>query len=275
MPSKNASAPASQSPHLLIVDGDMGAMTQLLDVLRQARYQISMAFDGMEGYKRALARLPQLIVLDVRLRTLDGFGVCRLLKADPATAAIPVIFLTAASTLDERLTGLRVGAVDYIVKPFESEEVLARIGIHLQLARQAAGASAAGPRVAPHPAPPAPSANASTQGAPLAGQVLAQAAARYLIDNLSHLPSLPEIARLVGTHEKRLSQAFREHKGMSVFEFVRAERLRLAQRLLTQTALPVTDIATETGFSSAANFATAFRSQYGVSPTEFRTRPGC
>jgi len=250
-------------PHILLVDDNLEELKLLLEVLRQAGYQLSVAFNGMEGYRRALARLPQLILMDVRMDETDGFAACRLLKADPATAGIPVIFVTASGSLEERLTGLSEGAVDYVLKPFEPSEVLARVRIHLKLAGHGLDA-------APAKAP-------ARDGVPFrqhspADQVLVQAATAYLGNRLARVPSLPEIARHIGTHEKRLTRAFREIKGMSVFEFVREERLRLAQRLLVQTSLPVTDIASETGFSSAANFATAFRARFGAAPTSYRSQ---
>jgi DNA-binding response OmpR family regulator len=212
----------------------------------------------MQGYKRALAVQPDLILLDVQLGSVDGFAACRLLKADVTTAGIPVIFLTASHGLEERLTGLRAGGVDYILKPFEPEEVFARIDIHLRLAGRAESEPALVEPVQPSVDP--------------ADHVMVQAAIRYLENNLAVVPPLAEIARKVGTHEKRLTKAFRECKGVSVFEFVRSQRLRLAQRLLIETSVSVNDIALETGFSSAANFATAFKDRFGVSPTHFRQR---
>lgn len=241
-------------PHVLIVDDNIDQLRLLVDVLRRERFRISVAFDGAQGVKRAAAIVPDLIIMDVRMPTMDGFAACRLLKADPVTAAVPIIFLTASSTLEERLMGLQQGGVDYILKPFEPAEVLARIRIHLSLvARDAVAAPEAsgGPR-------------------PRGDEIVVRAAMTYLSVNLSITPSLKEIARQVGTHEKRLSQIFKRHAGMTVFEFLREERLRLAQRLLRETSLSVLDIANEIGFSGAANFATAFREYTGLTPTDFR-----
>jgi len=253
---------ALRRAHILVVDDNVEELKLLLEVLRQAGYQLSVAFSGLEGYRRALARLPQLILMDVRMGDTDGFAACRLLKADPATAGIPVIFVTASNSLEERLTGLSEGAVDYVVKPFEPSEVLARVRIHLKLAGHGSAMSTG---LTPRPGEALPAHSR-------ADQVLVQAATVFLCDRLSRVPSLPEIAHHIGTHEKRLTRAFREIKGVSVFEFVREERLRLAQRLLAETSLPVTEIANETGFSSAANFATAFRARFAVAPTSYRSR---
>lgn len=253
----------SHSAKLLVVDDSPDELRLLLEALRGARFQISVAFDGMQGYGRAVANPPDLILMDVRMGRTDGFAACRLLKADPVTARIPVIFLTGSSSLQERLTGLDEGAIDYIIKPFEPTEVLARIRAHLR-------------HIAATPLSVALQAQQSelSEGGRVgtSDRVLVQAAQRLIDANLSRMPSLPEIARRVGTHEKRLTKAFRDEIGLSVFEYVRRQRLALAQRLLSQTPLGIDDIAAEAGFSSAANFATAFRAEFQITPSEFRQR---
>src|SRR5262249_52473649 len=78
---------------------------------------------------------PALVLLDIRLPGIDGFETCQRLKADPATCEIPVIFMTALSDTVDKVRGLELGAVDYITKPFQHEEALARIKVHLRLRR--------------------------------------------------------------------------------------------------------------------------------------------
>lgn len=251
--------PPQAVPHvarILLIEDRPDEIRLMLEVLRRERFQITVAFDGMQGYGRAVAQQPDIILLDVKLGRIDGFAVCRLLKADPSTKAIPVIFVTCNGTLDERLTGLREGAVDYILKPFEPEEVLARISTHLPT-----------PTPLPMVAAIADDTRASTDQS---DQFIVNAAARHVQSNLARLPPLAELARRVGTHKKRLTKAFKGQKGQSVFEYVRQERLLLARKLLTQTPLSVAEIAEEAGFSSAANFATAFKAAGGSSPTQFR-----
>lgn len=210
----------------------------------------------MQGYGRAVAQLPDLILLEVSLGQTDGFAVCRLLKADPSTVHIPVIFVTAGTSLEEKLTGLREGAVDYIVKPFEPAEVLARMAMHIK-----------GPVVETEGDTPPVRVLRSDEDS---DQFIVKAAAILVTSNLARMPKLAEIARRVGTHEKRLTKAFRLQKGLSVFEFVREQRLLLARKLLTQTPMSIADIAMETGFSSSANFATAFKAMAGLLPTQYR-----
>src|SRR5690606_39998781 len=88
------------------------------------------------------AMTPDLILLDVQMPKKDGFAVARLLKADAITAHIPLLFLSASADIQDRLTGLRAGAVDYILKPFQALEVVERVRIHLALAGDRSGPDA-------------------------------------------------------------------------------------------------------------------------------------
>lgn len=171
----------------------------LLDALRTEKFVISMAFNAMPGYGRAVVQQPNIIMFDVELDQTDGFAVCRLLKADHATVAIPVIFLTGNGRLKDRLPGLREGAVDYILKPFEPEEVIARIYAHLrprfmQTAHSETDKSD----------PSSELVDATDQS----DQLLFVAATRHVQANLARMPPLAELARRVGTHERRFTRAF-------------------------------------------------------------------
>lgn len=253
---RNASHPLPPRPHILLVDDNPDELRLLVEMLGTERYRISIAFDGSQGYRRAVTSSPDLILMDVRMHGLDGFAACRLLKTDPATAAIPVIFLSASNDVSERLRGLREGAVDYVAKPFSAEEVIARIQIHLTLAAGVAMQDAL---------PPSPAQVSDSHA-------ILQAAQHYLLRNLMHTPTLQEVARQAGTHEKRLSLVFRELLGQSVFGYLREQRLALAKRLLGGSSLSILEIADEVGFAKPTNFATAFREHAGMTPTQYRRR---
>lgn len=253
----NAEVPSPA--HLLIVDDRVDELRLLIALIRQEGFRISIAFDGAQGYHRAQALQPELILMDVSMPILDGFGACRLLQNDASTSHIPIIFLSSASELDSRLEGLENGGVDYVLKPYEPEEVLARIRVHLR--RRSAGArSSFGPG------------ESGVTAANNKDRTLVNAACQYLRTRLSRPPSLTQLARALHTNEKRLTRAFRSEMDLTVFEYLREERLRQATRLLLETSLSVTQIAEELGYSSSANFATAFRSHTGYTPTAFRAR---
>lgn len=243
---------------ILIVDDSAFEQRMLVDLLSELPYKVSVAFNGLQGYQLALAQRPDLILLDVRMPNMDGYTACRLLKANPVTQDIPVIFLSGADADDDRILGLSIGGVDYVSKPFSPGELAARIQVHLNLAKR-------------HQAPPA---EAGGEAEPEAESdpdtVLVNAVKRLIADNLAALPGLAEIARSVGTYREKLSQVFREQTGMTVFGFIREERIRRGEELLKDTDIDVQDIALLIGFNNAGNFATAFRERMGVTPTAYR-----
>jgi DNA-binding response OmpR family regulator len=245
---------------ILIVDDSAFEQRVLVDLLSELPYKVSVAFNGLQGYQLALANHPDLILLDVRMPNMDGYTACRLLKANPATQDIPVIFLSGADADEERIMGLSIGGVDYVSKPFSPGELAARIQVHLNLARRQQPLSDAAAAVE--------SVRSEVELDPDA--VIVNAVKRLISDNLASLPGLAEIARSVGTYREKLSQVFREQTGMTVFGFIREERIRRGEELLRDTEIDVQDIALLIGFNNAGNFATAFRERMGVTPSAYR-----
>jgi two-component system, NtrC family, sensor kinase len=120
---------------ILIVDDIPSNIKVLFEILNQAGFRVSVAKNGKSALEKAEEALPNLILLDVMMPGLDGFETCRRLKANPKTKDVPVIFMTALYESVDKVKGLEMGAVDYITKPIEHEEVLARINVHLELRR--------------------------------------------------------------------------------------------------------------------------------------------
>ncbi|HEY9640866.1 MAG TPA: response regulator [Coleofasciculaceae cyanobacterium] len=118
---------------ILIVDDTPTNLELLLDCLEDAGFKVVVAEDGRRAIELATYAPPDLILLDVLMPEMDGFETCRRLKANSRTQAIPIIFLTAVTGNLDKVKGLNLGAVDYITKPLDHEEVLARVNIHLRL----------------------------------------------------------------------------------------------------------------------------------------------
>jgi len=118
---------------LLIVDDTPANLGVLAEQLESLGYSVLVAQDGEEGLERARLTHPELILLDVMMPGIDGYETCRRLKRDEATRQIPVIFMSALDALHDKLRGLEAGGVDYISKPFQIEEVEARVKVHLHL----------------------------------------------------------------------------------------------------------------------------------------------
>ncbi len=118
---------------ILIVDDNPANLSVLANQLVQHGFEVLAARSGESGLEKATFALPDLILLDIALPGIDGFEVCRRLKSDERTKNIPVIFMTVYTDTDHKMQGFEVGGVDYITKPFQEMEVMARVRTHLAL----------------------------------------------------------------------------------------------------------------------------------------------
>ena len=259
MPSLHVPPPPATD--ILLIDDSLTDLRLLMGMLVARKWRVSVAFNGQTGYQQAVLQQPHLILLDVNMPKLDGFGACRLLKADPQTQAIPVIFLTAANDLAQRLQGFALGGVDYIGKPFDEAEVLARVGVHRQWLAD---------KVEPRHAS---AALAQPEAAPVGGAdaVLVAAAQKALRQSLAQPPSLDQLAALLGTNRRRINEAFDACCAMSVFVWLREERLRQAHFLVGSSETPLAMVGDHLGYATAAHFAKAFKDRFGSTPRQLRS----
>jgi two-component system, sensor histidine kinase and response regulator len=130
-----SSTPASEKniQTILIVDDTPANLAVVVECLEGHGFRVVIAQDGEEGLRRAELVQPDLILLDVVMPRLDGFETCRRLKSLPGTRDIPVIFMTALAETREKVTGFKVGGLDYVTKPLQVDEVFARVSTHLNL----------------------------------------------------------------------------------------------------------------------------------------------
>ncbi|OEC33647.1 two component transcriptional regulator, LuxR family [Pseudomonas cuatrocienegasensis] len=146
--------PADYSPGpaergvILIVDDTPDNLALLSDALDEVGYMVLVALDGLSALTRIQRRRPDLILLDAMMPGLDGFETCRRIKADASTADIPVLFMTALTDSEHVVEGFSAGGIDYVTKPINTEEVLARVASHLRTARILQSARAASQPVA-------------------------------------------------------------------------------------------------------------------------------
>jgi DNA-binding response OmpR family regulator len=122
-------------PRILVVDDEPEAVELVEFNLKQAGYDVVTATDGAEALKKARTVLPSLVVLDLMLPEVDGLEVCKMLRRDPATAAIPIVMVTAKAAEIDRILGLELGADDYVTKPFSPRELVLRLKKLLQPGR--------------------------------------------------------------------------------------------------------------------------------------------
>jgi DNA-binding response OmpR family regulator len=253
--------PQTHQPILLILP-DLSERARLAAILGRAGHPIVGADAGLAGCRLAALDGPRLIVADLALPDMDGYACCRLLKADPASAVIPLILLGQDAGPRERVAGLTLGAVDFLAKPYDLDELLARIRVHLNLVPRTGASAASAASAAPRSL------------ARDLDELVVTTACRVIDAHLADLPSLPEIARAAGTYRERLNALFHERLGRSVFDHVRERRFERAAQLLKETDLDVNAIARLVGFQNARNFSTAFKERSGATPLAYRRQAG-
>lgn len=252
----------SSSPEnatLLVIDDEPDNLRLAVEMLRDKGLEMLSARDGSAGLQIAARLRPNLILLDIRMPGMDGFEVCRRLKRDPATRKIPVIFLTALDRFEDKSLGFEVGGVDYVTKPFDARELLLRVNSHLRLTRHLADLETRlGTREQEATEPVA-----EVLDKPLA---MLAAARDLLLANLAEPPDLSTLARQCGTNRTSLQQLFRSHLGMSVFGYVREQRLLRARCLLEQRHGTLDTVAEAVGYRNGRDLARAFKQRFGVTP---------
>ncbi|HUF23028.1 MAG TPA: response regulator transcription factor [Vicinamibacterales bacterium] len=129
-------------PKILVVEDDPDISELIAHYLTRAGHQVERVAHGGEAPRKVRETSPDLVVLDLMLPGLDGLMVCQALRSDPATAAVPIIMLTARGEEGDRVTGLELGADDYVTKPFSPKELVARIGALLRRSARSATPSA-------------------------------------------------------------------------------------------------------------------------------------
>src|SRR5512139_549405 len=126
---------ATAGADILIVDDNIRNLDLLASLLRTRGYRVRPASSGPRALRAALSAPPDLVMLDVSMPEMDGYEVCRRLKAEPATREVPVVFISALDETMDKVKAFGVGAADYVTKPFQIEEVHSRIESQLRMSR--------------------------------------------------------------------------------------------------------------------------------------------
>jgi len=259
-PGKKDGAPVGKATVLLVEDNE-DFRFYLKDNLK-AFYTVVEAANGNEGWKKALASHPSLIVSDVSMPYMDGITLTRQLKADKRTAHIPVILLTALTEQGQQLAGLATGANDYITKPFDFELLLAKIRNLLDLSRTLKTTYTKQISVSP--------ASSGEPRAESADEKLMREAVACIEANLDNPDlSVEFLSRQLVMSRTTLYNKMLELTGETPVEYIRSIKLEKASALLQRKELTISEIAYKVGFSSPNYFARAFKAKYKMLPSEY------
>lgn len=263
-PDRGALDSPSGRPRLLVVEDDPDLRHYLVRELG-ALYEVLEAEDGESGLQLALGEIPDLVISDVMMPRRDGFDLCRHIKTNWRTSHIPVILLTAKSGTSSRLLGLEQGADDYLSKPFDIEELLARVANLITMRRQLQQRFAAMSRdVAEETSPPVVSMD----------DRFLERCRKVIDENLDEAElTVTEYAREVGLSRAQLHRKLKAITGLGPREFIRAHRLRQGARLLRGRYGNVTEVAFAVGFKNPSHFARCFRELFGLAPSEYADGP--
>lgn len=252
---------ATSDAHILVIAPEPAGVSELTALLRSCFSRISFALNAQQGLARCQSLRPDIVLSEYELPSLRGDMFMRMLRANPLTAAIPVLFLSSVACAESQLQALRSGARDFIFNKTDEKLVVERLRLHLNL-READREKERGQE----------SDNIIRREEDLPRNLMVEAVQQYIRDNLSEPLSAEYLAALFGASERRLNDEFKQTTGLTVHDFVRSTRMRYAMSLLSQTDLAVTSVAAESGYINPANFATAFRQYSGFSPSTYRRR---
>jgi DNA-binding response OmpR family regulator len=204
--------------------------------------------------------LPDLIISDIMMPKMDGYEMSRKLKKDFKTSHIPIIMLTAKATKDDKLEGLEIGADDYLVKPFDPEELLIRVNNLIKLREQMREKFRLELLLKPR-------------------EVVVPSSERTFIDKLSEIIErkladekfgVDELSKEIGLSRSQLHRKLKAVSDQTTTEFIRNFRLQRAADLIKQNAGNMAEIAYQVGFSSQAYFTKSFTELFGCSPGEYK-----
>ncbi|WP_460672938.1 ATP-binding protein [Larkinella ripae] len=252
-------ADETAEPRVLIVEDHHELAQFIVDSLPE-HYRIRRAINGRDGLEQTLAYLPDLIISDVMMPEMDGFTMCGQLKTDLRTSHIPVILLTAKSSVENRLAGLSLGADDYLTKPFQVSELQLRVRNQLiskQRQREWVRASLSNPEPAsPQPAPEPTD--------PFLTRLYALLEANLGDSQFGVEQMMVEL----GMSRTNLFRKVKALTDLSANDLLRNYRLKQAAQLL-RTGQSVNQTAYQVGFTSPAYFSKCFRELYQLTPREF------
>jgi DNA-binding response OmpR family regulator len=248
----------AEMPSILLVEDNDDFRFYLKDNLR-LQYKVFEATNGKEGWQKALAHHPQLIVSDISMPYMDGIELSRKIKADKRTGHIPVILLTALTGEEDQMKGLETGANDYITKPFNFEVLNAKIKNLLLLNSTLKNTYSKQIKVL------TPEIKIESEDEKLLNQIML-----YLEENLTNPQlSVEELSKHVGMSRSSLYTKLLELTGQTPIEYIRSVKLDKAAVLLEKSDMNIAQVAYSVGFSTPNYFARSFKAKFNMLPSEY------
>ncbi len=260
---------------VLVIEDELQTRTVFLQCLTFEGFQAHGASNGSEGIQLAQKHLPDLIVCDIMMPDMDGYSVLSTLRDSQATAAIPLIFLTAKVTMADLRRGMELGADDYLTKPCNLDQFLAAITMRLQ--RHEAIQAAARSHTSPHAdsdrrlevddsigIKATPDSNIFPN-CPKLARVF-----QFIERHYREPINLSDVAQEAGYSPAYLTNLVQEETGLTIKRWIIERRMAQARTLLKTTQASVRQVAERSGYSDPGYFTRQFRQFHGVSPQAWR-----
>lgn len=253
-------APALSSEEIVLVVEDNQEVRRYITDQLHSRYRLLEAANGQEGLDVATREVPSLIITDVMMPEMDGVELCRRLREQEATSHIPIIMLTAKAQQEDKLEGLERGADDYLIKPFDAEEL--RLRVHNLLEQRRRWRERFSKEVSFRPQEVATTS---------ADEAFLNKIVQVVEENMEEETfGVPALANAVGLSRSQLHRKLKALSGKSPSLVIREMRLQRARELLEKGAGNASEVAFMAGFNSLAYFSKCFKDAYGVSPSEIQ-----
>lgn len=249
-------------PILLVVE-DNPDLRSYIDSIFKNSYHVMEAHDGQEGLEMALEHVPDVIISDLMMPRLDGFGFCKALKSDIRISHIPVIMLTAKAALEDRLEGFDVGADEYLAKPFNTEELQVRVRNLLKQRQLLQQKYSQQNTILEAQKPPMEVLSMDEQFVQKTKTILENYFSESNFD-------VEKFASEMGVTSVQLRRKLKALTGQTITEYVRNYRLEKAAELLLNKTGTISEIAYQVGFESLPYFSKVFLEKFGKTPSEWR-----
>jgi DNA-binding response OmpR family regulator len=255
----NEEQPTTHDESIILIVEDNRDVRQYIRQYLEPDFKVIEAADGIDGVQQALEIIPDLIISDVMMPKRDGHELCRILKTDEKTSHVPIIMLTAKADSESKVHGLETGADDYLVKPFDSKELLARVHNLIKLRRQLRERFSREIVLKPQEIAITP------MDEVFLNKVKAVVENHFGDEGFD----VEMLSREVGMSHSQIHRKLKALTSQSASQFIRSLRLQRAVELLKQKAGTVAEIAYQVGFGSQAYFTKCFHEQFGCSPKEY------
>ena len=242
---------------IAVIEDHIDLRQSMVDLLEINGFKVRFACDGYEGAEMIRLYKPDLVVSDIMMPNLDGLELLKLIRADASTQHIPVIFVTARTTMENKLEGLENGANDYITKPFEMKELILKIKNLLRFRDKSLISSQSASNVS----------SIESQDERFIRSL--DAAIEGDLGNVDL--SMADVASILEISPSSLQKKIKRITDKSVSQYIREYRLTRSRDLILANYGSLVEIATKTGFRTPSYFSNSFKTFFGVAPSTIKS----